>query len=91
MPHRLESRFTRYKLSNDEVKAGIVFTDLQRCYLCNLRADIAEQKLALVYTPQDPVGYAQQQAELMGQLLLLDTLISSSDAQLIQSNTPEGE
>ena len=45
-----------------------------------MRVDIAEQKLALKFTPNDIHSYTQQEAFLTGQLEILQHIIDSSDA-----------
>jgi hypothetical protein len=68
----------KYQLTPEEELAGVIFTDLQRAYLHNLLAEVAEKKLYLKYTPQDQLGFLQQEAELQGQFYLLSHLLASS-------------
>lgn len=68
--------FQTYVLSPQEEKDGKRLTELQRAVLHNLRAQIAQTKLNLVFTPENVINYAQQEACLTGQLDLLDELLT---------------
>ena len=68
--------FQTYQLSAQEELSGQQLTELQRGYLHNLRAIYAQQKISLLFTPQDVIGYAQAEAELRGKIDLLSDLLS---------------
>jgi len=70
--------FTQFNLSPQEEKQGQTLNDIQRAYLHNMRADICAQKLGLIFTPNDIVGYAQQEAGFTMQIALLDELLTPS-------------
>ena len=70
--------FTQYTLTEQEELSGKIFSQLNLWVLQNMAAEIA---LQLIYLPVDTVNvlaYAQTEAEMKGQLLLLQQLIESS-------------
>lgn len=71
--------FTKIPLTESEAREGCIFNHFQRAYLQNMLADTAEQKLNLPFTPNDVLGYAQNEAFLKGQIELLGHLIDVSD------------
>lgn len=83
-PHKPTSSFHRINLSPVEAISGAIFNSMQIAVIQNLRVDIAEQKLALKFTPNDVLDYTQQESFLTGQLEILQYLIDSSQAA--QSN-----
>ncbi len=79
MSHPIPNTFTTYSLSEDEVKHGHRLTSLNIAVLQNQRAQIAEEKLALVFTPNDVLSYTQQEAYLKGQLDLLSYILAANE------------
>lgn len=73
-----KSIFTTWNLSEEEELMGRVLTDLNKKYLQNTIANYAEQKLNIPFTPENIHKYAQQEAELTGQILILQHLITLS-------------
>lgn len=76
MPTQLPTRFTRFELTEEEVKLARQLTTLQRCYLQNLLADCADTRLNLLTDPLNPLSHLQQEAELVGKMTVLDHLLS---------------
>ena len=76
----IESTFSRFSLTPEEENAGMILSTAQIGLISNMRADIAEQKLNLVFTPNDVLSYTQQEAFLKGQLDLLTHFIDRSVA-----------
>jgi hypothetical protein len=74
------STFQKHVLSPSDTIAGSILNSMQIAVLHNMRSDIAEQKLNLAFTPNDVLGFTQQEAFLSGQLSMVSTLIDSSDA-----------
>lgn len=70
--------FNRFTLSPQEEKDGKLLNDFQRAVLHNMRADIVQNKLSLIFTPENIVNYAQQEACLTGQIALLDIILADS-------------
>jgi hypothetical protein len=84
----LTSSFISYILSPDETSIGSVLTTLQKQCIQNQICSLAEQKLALKYSPDSPMVFLQQEAELQGQLSALRYLIilsENAEASLLQS------
>lgn len=73
------STFSRYQLSEQEELNGQVLSFSQKQVLQNQLATIAEEKLSLKYTPDSPLTFLQQEAELQGQLGLIQFLMETSD------------
>jgi hypothetical protein len=74
------STFQKHVLSPSDTIAGSILNSMQIAVLHNMRSDIAEQKLNLTFTPNDVLGFTQQEAFLSGQLSMVSTLIDASDA-----------
>jgi len=90
----LSTSFVSYVMSQDEISIGSVLTTLQKQCIQNQICSLAEQKLALKYSPENPMLFLQQEAELQGQLNALKYLIilsESAEASLIQSANSSGE
>ena len=88
------SSFVSYTLSADELTIGSTLTTLQKQCIQNQICSLAEQKLSLKYTPENPMLFLQQEAELQGQLNALKYLIilsENAEASLTQSANPSGE
>ncbi len=71
--------FYKFKLTPEEQEAGHTLGGLTITVLHNLRTDIAEQKLNLTFTPNDVLGFTQQESYLKGQLDMLSYLIDASE------------
>ncbi len=79
MSHPISNTFTTYSLSEEETKLGQQLSSLNVSVLQNQRAQIAEEKLNLVFTPNDVLSYTQQEAYLKGQLDLITYLLSCNE------------
>ncbi len=82
----IQTSFTKVDLNSTEYKAGCALTHLNLAVIQNLIADIAEEKLALKFTPNDVLSFAQQEAELAGQLSILKHLVDLHETAV---NIPE--
>jgi hypothetical protein len=78
MAYQLITTFTRYSLTEEEATAGQQLTTQNIQVLQNLMCDAAEEKLALKFDPQNPMEFAQREAELQGQIGILKLLIELS-------------
>lgn len=87
MSHPIPNTFTTYALSADELKAGQILTSLNVSVLQNQRAQIAEEKLALKFTPNDVQSYLQQEAYLSGQLDLINYILAAHEESSQQHHT----
>lgn len=70
--------FTRFDLSQTEWEEGSRLSSLQLAVIQNLIAVSAEEKIRLRYDPQNPLLFAQQEAELQGKIGILTYLIECS-------------
>jgi hypothetical protein len=84
MSPNINSSFLKFNLSEEEHKAGAVFTMSNRAVIQNLIADAAEEKIALTFDPLNPQSFIQREAELTGQIGILKYLLS------LESTLPEG-
>ena len=90
----LTNSFTSYELTPQEELQGSIFNSLQLQVLHNHLAAYAEQKIALDYTPEHPLIFAQDEASLKAKIELLNYLIEASQASLDALNPnldPTGE
>lgn len=85
------NRFSSWELTPLEFKAGCTFNELQLKVIQNCISDAASSKVALTYDPQNPLKFAQQEAELTGQIEILEFLLSQSVALNEVSQPLEGE
>lgn len=74
------SSFHRLNITPNDLVSGTILSSLNLAVIQNLRVDIAEQKLNLVFTPNDVLSYTQQEAFLAGQLEILQHIIDTSEA-----------
>ena len=77
--------FQTYQLSKQEEANGQQINEIQRAYLHNLRAIYAEQKLTLLFTPENILNFAQQEAELRAKIDLLTDLLSPIEVPTVES------
>ena len=89
MAIQLPNSFTSYDLTLEEELVGSILSFPQKCVIQNLRCAYAEQKLKLKYDPLNPQEFIQCEAELQGQLNLLELLLTQSDEAVQQLNTTE--
>lgn len=75
----ISTSFTRHNLNEAEVVQGLSLNSLQYAVIQNRIADIAEELIRLPFTPNDIQSYLQRQAELRGQLDILQSILISSD------------
>lgn len=71
-----QSSFIRYELNQAELETGTQFNTQQRAVIQNLIADSAEEKVSLTFDPQNPMKFAQAEAELQGKIGILKYLLS---------------
>ena len=70
------SPFVRHKLTQEEYDQARALSPYTRALLQNLLSLAAEQKMNLVFTPNDINTYLQQEAELTGQINVLTYILS---------------
>lgn len=71
--------FTSYELTEQEALQGSSYTGLQLQVLQNILANIAEEKIRLIYDPKNPEQFVQQEASLKGALDIITHLIDTSN------------
>lgn len=77
--HQQLNQFSAYELTPDQLKEGLEFTTTQRAVLQNLLSMTANRAVNLRLDPANVMGYAQEQAGLAGELLILNYLLSPED------------
>lgn len=76
----INSVFTRYDLSPEDMIMGQALSLLQEQVIQNLISSYAEDKVNLTYDTTNPHAFIQKEAELQGQLLLLQYILELSRA-----------
>lgn len=74
------SSLQKFNLSDKETLSSQVLTTLQKQGIQNEIANIAEQLLNLVYNPQNPMEFVQNDAFLKGQKAFAQSLLDKSNA-----------
>ena len=72
--------FTTYELNEDETKHGSMLTIQQIRVIQNAIAMHAELRLALVYDPEKPLSFLQEEAYNKGAIDALKYLVNDSNA-----------
>jgi hypothetical protein len=75
---KLNTAFTAYKFTPDEIIAARQLNETQVAYLQTLLADAAEEKLAHEHDEHSPIRSAQKEAYLRGQMDILQMLLNTS-------------
>jgi len=83
----VSNSFASYELTESEQLQGSVLNPHQRAVLQNRLATIAESKLALLFTPNDPLSYAQAEAYDRGAMDTIKWILDSSDTALSTLNS----
>ena len=78
MAHIAVNKFTTYTLSAEELEQASYFNDFQRMLMQNEIARAAEEKVALKFDPSNPLAFAQREAELQGQMEILEYILNLS-------------
>ena len=79
MSYQIPSTFTQYSLTPEEQQSAQTLTTLNLQHLQNLICDAAEKRIAMTLDPNNPVAYAQEAAELQGQIGILKNLVELSN------------
>lgn len=74
----LPNEFTSYQLNEQEALEGAILTETQRQVIQNELSFVAANILALEFTPEEPMKFAQQEAELRGQLGIYRYILEKS-------------
>ncbi len=77
---QLDNEFTRYDLSLDEIQKASVLSEETRAVMQNLLSESATQKLDLVFDPNNPMIFTQEEAYIKGKIDILRYLLSLADS-----------
>lgn len=80
MSQQINGLFSYWKLNPQEELNGRILNQLQKQVIQNELARIAELKLGIKFDPQNPVAFAQQEAEFTGQMGILQWLLANSES-----------
>lgn len=80
MPTINPSPFCSYTLEEREALEGQILSFNQKCVIQNHIATAAKEKIELTYTHTSPEAYWQREAELQGQILILQHLLTCSES-----------
>lgn len=78
MAHLIDNSFSSYELTDEEFIEGSILSIAQKQVIQNQIVMFAEQKLDIRYDPNNPILFAQQEAEKKGAIDALKFLISTS-------------
>jgi hypothetical protein len=78
MAKLLSNSFSSYELSKRELLAGSILTGDQISVLQNELSQIAESRLNLDFTPDNPLKFAQDEAFLKGQMSIIRVMLLRS-------------
>lgn len=72
----ITNRFTSFEFTEEEERLGIHLDSLQVAIIQNEIAIYATEKSDLKFEPNDPLSFAQAEAELKGKILALEYLLA---------------
>lgn len=78
-PKLNDSTFLQWSFLPEEEISAKIFTSMQKLYLQNERALIAERILGLRYNPEKPMEFLQEDAALRSQLDMFTYLLDASN------------
>lgn len=73
-----KSLFTTYEFSPSEAIQASILPLLNQAFIQNKIAELATVKVNLTYDPEHPLKFQQEEAELQGQIKILQYLIDES-------------
>lgn len=71
--------FTQYEMTEEETDEAVLLSPLLRMYLQSRMAIIAQEKLNAKFDANNPVRFAQLEAELTGKISIIDELLEASN------------
>lgn len=74
------NNFAAWRLSEEEERQGSIFTITQAQVLQNELSIVADSIIGLKFTPEEPLLFAQQEAELRGKLEFIQYLLDRSES-----------
>lgn len=88
MAKLIPSAFSKWQLTPDEYLQYSVIPDTYKIILQNHIAEAAEKRLALTFDPTNPLEFAQAEAEIKGQIGILQFLLAESSSSETQLRNP---
>lgn len=76
------NEFTSWNLTAYEFKIGSILNELNVQVIQNEISRLASEKLNLLYDTTNPMKYLQREAEITGQIGILQYLLAQSEAAL---------
>ena len=76
----IPSMFTKYEFTSAELMDASKLTLMQEAKLQTQLATLVEEKLLLTYDTNNSLTYVQREAELQGQIRILQSLLNESQA-----------
>ena len=83
---KLTNSFSSYQLTEDQQRVGAQLTPENIYVIQNHISDLAEEKLNLIFTPNEPMAFALRNAELQGQIDILKMLVEVSASAYLQQS-----
>lgn len=87
MAHLTQSVFTKYNLSEEEQLAGQQLTISNVQVIQNLICSLAEERIGLKLDPNNVLPFMQREAELIGQIGILQMLLDQSSGVMVISDS----
>lgn len=81
-PKLVPNKFSSYDLSAEQAIEGSKLTTLQMMVIQNQISNLAITRTNLDVDMSDPIGFAQEEAELKGQMTALQFLLDASVAAI---------
>lgn len=86
---QIETPFTAYELTMEELKAARTLGTEQRAYYQTLMTDAATERLSIETDPLNPLQHLQQEAYLKGQIDILNMLLADRSVVRPQKFKPD--
>lgn len=87
---RINGPFDKYELTEDELFSARILDPSKQAYYQNMLSDFMEHKMNLLFDANNPMRFAQAEAELKGQILLMQQLLNDhqlAKEELLEKNT----
>lgn len=82
--NKIEISISSVELTDSELKSAYILSHYQKLGIKKLMADIANQKIGLKFDVANPIAFAQEEADLAGQLVILQHQLDLSAAYEIE-------
>ena len=76
---KIPGPFDRYELTREELLSARILDSTKQAFYQTMLSQYYEQRCTLLFDAQHVVQFAQQEAELRGQILLLQSLLEDSE------------